>query len=74
MTVKTMQLINTETIAEMLSMNKRHVADRVVNYDGFPDPYIVGGARRWELTAVMKYIENTRQKRVGRPRAVRMVT
>lgn len=53
-------------IATRLQLNPKHVRDRLTKRADFPQPYIFGGARRWDETEVNEWIDAQRQAPDGR--------
>ena len=43
-----MNLITARDIATRLKLSPRHVAERLTLKEGFPNPYKIGSARRWD--------------------------
>lgn len=52
--------VTAEDIARLLSLSKRHVAERITNEPGFPKPFVFKGrgARRWQREEVTQWIRN----------------
>ena len=50
-------LLTLDDLAEVLKLNKNHVADRVTRRKDFPKPYQIGGARRWKEEDVLQWLE-----------------
>lgn len=52
------KLVSIKTIASYLELSPAHVRDRLVKRQGFPTPYMIGGARRWDLAEIVEWVES----------------
>lgn len=64
-----MKLLSSAEVADMLSLSKRTVAEKLIFHSDFPLAYRIGRTRRWDYDDIIKYIKSKKEKRTGRPRA-----
>ena len=64
------QWLDTAAIAAMLSVSRRTVRERIALSEGFPTPIrLLGpGFPRWNRAEVEEWVEQQRQRKVGRDR------
>jgi len=63
------KLIDCARIAEMTSLKKRYVEERLTRRQDFPATYYLGSVRRWDEEEVEAYIESKRAAPDGRTSA-----
>lgn len=51
------RFVGTASIAKILDLSITHVRHRLTKRDDFPKPIWIGGAQRWRLSEVMKWVE-----------------
>jgi len=59
------QLIDVKQIAEMMSLSKGHVADRLIFREDFPHPFMIGSRRRWDKAEIEKWVRKKRSSPKG---------
>ena len=62
------ELLTVHEIADILKLSKRHVQDRVVHQASFPEPYVIGGSRRWDKKDLFEWLSKQKKPKTGRPR------
>lgn len=59
---KQIEMITAADIAEVCKLSVKHVADRLTRSEGFPTPYRIGGARRWDRKEFIHWLNQQRIK------------
>ncbi len=65
------KFLSVSDLAARYKLSAYTVRNVVVKVEGFPAPVRVGGVRRWRLSDVLDYEENSivKARKVGRPRS-----